>query len=137
MVRTDWQLKLERLLAELEGADATGFPALARELHKVLCSAPPKVDAVLGSPCSSARLEGLLNAGAMREAAFELLGRAQYMLSRGSQDQVIATVAAEGLFSETTRSARDESTAFAGALALGLRAFGLTATMSSPSHVSH
>lgn len=137
IMRTLWQVKIERLVGTLEDPDPAGFPALARELHEVLREAPPRVAAALGEPCSRDRLDRLLDAGATREAAFELIGRAQYMMSRGGEGQVIASVVAEDLFFETTLSARHESTAFAGALAIGLRAFASTAPKSSRSPVSH
>jgi hypothetical protein len=137
MTEVEWQAEIELLASELEAAGLDGFPQLARELHDTLCAAPKSVLSALGQPCSRSRLDSLLASGAAREAAFELLGRAQYMLSRSGHDLVIASVVAPNLFPETTLSSEHEATAFTGALALGLRDWARAASAKLPPSLAH
>jgi len=136
MVRIGWQAEIERLAAALQEADAKTFPDLARALHSSLCSAPPEVPAALGAPCSRGRLDALLASGANREAAFELLGRLPYAVSRSRHDRVHVTVISD-LFPETDFDSGHEATAFAGALALGLRDWARAVATRSRSSMTH
>ena len=137
MIEIEWQAEIELIATELEASDLDGFPQLARDLHRTICSAPIMVRSALGVPCSRSRLDALLESGAAREAAFELLGRAQYMLSRSGHDHVIASVVAPELFPETTLSSEHEATAFTGALALGLRNWARATMATLPSRFAH
>ena len=136
MVQIGWQAEIERVAAGLEQTDPGGFPALARALHHSLCSAPPEVGAALGTPCSRSRLDTLLENGANREVAFELLGRVPYAISRTVDERVQATVISE-IFPETDFVSGHESIAFAGALASGLRDWARALVLRSGSRVTH
>jgi hypothetical protein len=120
MARGEWSKEVEVLAEALSDADTATFPALARRLHHALMSAPSEVAVALGVPCDANRVESLLACGAYREAAIELLGKANYMLSRGVSHFAIASVASD-LFPESSIGSDHESTAVAAALASGLR----------------
>ncbi|MGX7953542.1 hypothetical protein ACWPM1_13395 [Tsuneonella sp. HG249] len=135
MLESHWRIEIERVAEALADSNDATFPHLALRLHKALCIAPPEVGAALGPPCSRQQIESLLACGAQREAALELFGKAHYMVSRGVHGFAIASVTSD-LFPESTLSSDHEATAYAGALALGLRDWARAAATFSASRAA-
>lgn len=119
----NWALRLVETSDVSEIAGALGEEALVRRLHGLLREAPKAVSAALGPPCEVLRVEELLARAAPREAAFHLLGRACYMISKGQAGTIKATILLPGIIPETTGEGPTEAIAICGALTDGLLAW--------------
>ena len=118
---SEWTWRVNVACDAIAIAQGEGEAGLIRQMHAILCAAPPEVAAVLGLPCAGSRIDELLAAAAPREAAFQLIGRSGYMLSRSPAGPVVATIFAGDLLHETSAEAPSEAIALCAALAEGLR----------------
>jgi hypothetical protein len=116
----EWADRVEDLLVQCEGWAAD--PArLLEDLHRLLEAGPAAVCGSLRPEISRPALLELLEAGATESAALRLLERCTYMLSRGGEGMVIASVLTPHSERDFSYSAFCEATALAGALATCLQ----------------
>lgn len=131
-----WKNDLEALVESIVVASPAEFPGLARKMHGLLCMGPTEVAAALGMPCPADRLERLLTANALSDIGFALIGRADYLLSRG-ENGTMATVSVSNLFPPTDATGRDAPMALTTALAIGLRDYARTLAILTRSKAIH
>ena len=116
----EWSDKVEDLLVQCEGPAAD--PArLLEDLYRLLETGPAAVCGSLRPEISRSALQGLLDAGATDSAALRLLGRCTYMLSRGEEGMVIASVLTPTGERDYSYNAFSEAVALSGALATCLQ----------------
>ena len=116
----EWSDKIEDLLVrcDLHSAD----PArLVGDLHRLMETGPAAICAAVGPEISRSVLQGLLDSGATESAALRLLSRCTYMLSRGQEGLVIASVLTPHAERDCSYSAFSEAVALSGALATCLQ----------------
>ena len=119
----EWADRVEDLLVQCEGRAAD--PArLLEDLYRLLETGPERVCGSLRPEMSRSALQGLLDAGASESAALRLMGRSTYMLSRGGEGMVIASVLTPGGERDYSYNAFSEAVALAGALATCLQESG-------------
>jgi hypothetical protein len=116
----EWSDKVEDLLVRCEKGSADPASLLA-ELHRLLETGPAPICGPVRPRISSSELQGLLDAGANESAALRLVGRCTFMLSRGGEGLVIASLLLPHANRDYSFSASSEAVALAGALATCLQ----------------
>jgi hypothetical protein len=116
----EWSDKVEDLLVqcELHSADPAG---LGGDLHWLLETGPAHICGPVRSGISRSALQGLLDSGATESAALRLVSRCAYMLSRGGEGVVIASVLTPNADRDYSFNAASEAVALSGALATCLQ----------------
>jgi hypothetical protein len=111
-----WSDMVEDLLVQCE-IRAADPARLVGDLHWLLETGPAQICEPVRPQLSRPALQGLLDCGATESAALRLVGRCTYMLSRGEEGLVIATVLAPHSQRDYSFSAFSEAVAQSGALA--------------------
>lgn len=115
-----WLDMVEDLLVQCETSSAD--PArLLTGMHWLMQTGPAYLCEPVRPDISRSALQGLIDCGALESAALSLVGRCTYMLSRGEEGLVIATVLAPHSQRDHSFSAYSEAAALAGALATCLQ----------------
>lgn len=116
----EWSDKVDDLLVQCELRSAD--PArLVEDLHGLLETGPAHICGPVRPEISRSALQDLLDSGATESAALRLLGRCTYMLSRGDQGMVIASVLTPHSQRDYSYNAFSEAVALSGALATCLQ----------------
>ena len=111
---------VEDLLVQCE-VRSTDPARVLGDLHWLLETGPAPICAPVRPGISRSDLQGLLDCGATESAALKLVGRCAYMLSRGEEGLVIATVLAPHSERDYSYNAFSEAVALSGALATCLQ----------------
>ena len=116
----EWSDMVEDLLVQCE-VHAADPVRLLGDLHWLLETGPAQICGPIRPGISRADLQGLLDSGATESAALRLLGRCTYMLSRGGEGMVIASVLTPHAEQDYSFNAFSEAVALSGALATCLQ----------------
>jgi hypothetical protein len=116
----EWSDQVEDLLVRCE-ARAAEPACLVAELYRLLETGPARICRSIRPGISRSALQTLLDAGASESAALRLLGRCTWMLSRGGEGLVIASVLIPQADCDYSFSAFSEAAALSGALATCLQ----------------
>jgi hypothetical protein len=116
----EWSDKVEDLLVQC-GCRSADPASLLGNLHGLLETGPAHICGPVRPGMSRADLQGLLDSGATESAALRLLGRCTYMLSRGEEGMVIASVLTPHGERDYSYNAFSEAVALSGALATCLQ----------------
>ena len=116
----EWSGKVADLLVqcELHSADPA---SLLGDLHWLLETGPAQICGPIRPGISRSALLGLLDSGATESAALRLVSRCAYMLSRGGEGVVIASVLTPESDRDYSFNAASEAVALSGALATCLQ----------------
>jgi hypothetical protein len=115
----EWAERLDDLVGQ---CDRNAGPSeLLSRLHEILASGPADICLAVKPSISRSSLQMLLDAGAFESAALRLLRNCGYMLSRGHEGMVIASVVVPSAGRDYSYSAPSEVPALCGALAVALQ----------------
>jgi hypothetical protein len=112
----EWSDKVEDLLVQCEH-QATDPARVLADLHGLLETGPVHICGPVKPGMSRSTLQGLLESGATESAALRLVSRCAYMLSRGGEGVIIASVLTPNADRDYSFSAASEAAALSGALA--------------------
>lgn len=115
-----WSERVQDLLVICEGHSPDPARVLD-DLHRILETGPEPICGPVRPGLSRAALHGLLEAGAPESAALGLVRGCTYMLSRGREGMVIASMLTPNCERDYSFSADSEAVALVGALATCLQ----------------
>jgi len=115
----EWAERVDDLVGQCD-RNAAACELLSR-LHEILVTGPAHICLAIKPAISRSSLQLLLDAGAFESAALRLLRNCGYMLSRGHEGLVIASVVVPSAGRDCSYSAPSEALALCGALAVALQ----------------
>lgn len=115
----EWTEAVEEILHDCEdvGCDHAN---LLRQVYATLAEGPSHICGAMLPALSRSTLHSLIEAQAFESAAFRLVGRCGYMLSRSGEGSVIASIVLPASESDYSFCARTETAALCGALMTAL-----------------